>query len=121
MIEEAKAEGCVREIVALHVVLLDRVIDVVRQSQVLGCGTAALVFVRGYVCAEAQGTEAVACDGLLGATSFGHLDADVVALGALFAQEANAAPVELLGAAGCGRSAAITPNGSTYFKGIQFQ
>lgn len=113
MVEEAETEGCVSEVVALHVVLLDRVIDVVGQAQILCCRPTAFVLVSGNVCAKAERTETVAGYGLLGAASLGHFHANVVALGTLFAQEADAAPVEVVGAAGRGGSAAITPNCST--------
>lgn len=66
VVEEAEAELCIREVVALYVVLLDRVVDVVPQFHHLGSRTTALVLVSGYVLTEAQGAKAVAGDGLLG-------------------------------------------------------
>ena len=113
MIQEAEAEAGVRVVIPPHIVLLGGVIHVVCQSHILGRRTAALVLIGGYIGAEAQCTQAIPSDGLLGATSLGHLDADVVALGAGFAQVANAAPVELFRAAGRGRGAAIAPDSST--------
>lgn len=102
VIQEAEAESRVREVVPLNVVLLDGVIDVVGQAHVFSCGAAALILVCRNVCAEIQCTEAVACYGLLGTTTLCHFDADVIAFGALLAEETNSTPVEIVGATWCG-------------------
>lgn len=113
MVEETETERCFREEVALHIVLLDRVVDVVGQANILGSRTTAFVLISWDVGAEVKCAEAIPCYCLLGSTPLRHLDADVVALGALLAQEANAAPVKIIGAAGRCGGAAITPNGVT--------
>jgi len=71
VIQEAEAELGVREVVPFHVVLLDRVVDVVRQLFIMGGGTTALVLVGGNVLAEAQGAEAIASDSFLGCNGLG--------------------------------------------------
>lgn len=101
MIQEAKAESCVREVVPLNVVFLYGVIDIVGQAHVLSCRATALIFICRNVSAEIQCTEAVACYGLLGPATLCHFDADVIALGALLAEETNATPVEIVGATWC--------------------
>lgn len=64
MVKEAEAERGVREVVPLDVVLLDGVVYIVRQSYILGGGTATLVLVGGNVGAEVEGAQAFARDGL---------------------------------------------------------
>lgn len=113
MVEEAETERCFREEVTLHIVLLDRVVDVMGQAHILGGRATALVLISWDVGAEIKSAEAIPCYCLLGATTLRHLDADVVALGTLLAQETNSAPVEIVGTAGRCGGAAITPNGGT--------
>lgn len=98
VIQEAEAESRVREEVSLDVVLLDCVVDVMGQAHVLSCRPTALILVSRYVSTEIECTEAVACYGLLGTATLCYFDADVVAFGALFAEETDAPPIKLLSA-----------------------
>lgn len=114
MVKEAEAERGVREVVPLDVVLLDGVVYIVRQSYILGGGTATLVLVGGNVGAEVEGAQAFARDGLPSSSSLSNFDADVIRLRALLAQESYAPPVKRLTASGGGRGAAVAPNGRTF-------
>lgn len=113
MVEEAEAERCVREEVALHVVLLNRVIDVVGQAHILGGRATALVLISGNVGAKVESAKTISSYCFLSSATLRHLNADVVALRTLLAQKTDAAPVEIVGTAGRCRGAAITPNGGT--------
>jgi len=128
VIQEAEAEFGVREVVPFHIVLLDRVVDVVRQLFIMGGGTTALVLVGGNVLAEAQGAEAIASDSFLGcngltlrsrdkykeilltAALLDQLDADIVWLWAVLAQESYSPPVKILSTSRSRRSTAVAPN-----------
>lgn len=116
MIEEAEAELGRIEVVAPNVQLRDGVVEhVVRQPDVLGRLAAALVVVGRHIGAEAaERAEAVACDRHRGALALGQLHADVVVLRARRAPVSDAAPVEVVRAAGRRRRAAVAPDGRTY-------
>lgn len=97
MVQKAETEFSEGKVIPLDVQLFDCVVDVVSQIEVRGTWVAALVLIgRNIESIGLESAKAVSGNDLRGALSFSDFHTNVVVFGALFSQETDSAPVEVV-------------------------